>query len=546
MSEPFRPRTFGAVLADVSARLPDKRAVVFGDSAFTYSEVAQRVRTVARGLIALGVEPDAKVGIWLPNRIEWIALNLAAAAIGAVTVPVNMRYRTEEADYIIGQCDCDLLAMTDRVLQTDYYAMIREICPELERPRQGRLRSSRLPRLRHVLGLGGEQPPGVAPFSDLERLAAGVSDAQLDERMSAVSVNDICHIQYTSGTTARPKGAMHAHQTLLHDSHEICQAMRIGESDVIFSALPLYHIAGHTSAFLSAFQNGGTFVSSDHFDTAESLHLIQRERCTIIRGTETMFIMMMAHPEFDRYDLSSLRGGVCGSNAPDVLGAVYEKMGVRELTSVFGMSETASASTMTRVGDPLQARLETAGKPLPGIEVRIVDPETRQPLATGDRGEILIRGWNLMRGYYNKPAETAEAIDSEGWLHTGDLGLLDADANLHFIDRIKDVVRVGGENVSAAEVESFLFRHPKVQLVQIVAGPDPRLGQICVAYVKAKPGSDCTADEIIDFCRGKIASFKVPRHVFFVDEFPLTGSGKVQKFVLREMARREIEARTTA
>jgi fatty-acyl-CoA synthase len=330
---------------------------------------------------------------------------------------------------------------------------------------------------------------------------------------------------------------MHPHVTLLRDSYEICQAMRIAEPDVLFSALPLYHIAGYASAFLSSFQNGGTFVTADHFDPGKSLELIERERCTIIRGVETMFIMMMAHPDLDRHDLSSLRGGVCGSNAPDVLDAVYSRMGVHELTSVFGLSETASASTMTRVDDPLKTRIETQGRPLPGIEARIADPETGEPLPPGAQGEILVRGWNLMKGYYNKPKETAETIDAEGWLHTGDLGMQDAEGNLRFIDRIKDVIRVGGENVSAAEVESFLYRHPKVELVQVVAGPDLRLGQVCVAYVKARPGTACSAEEIIEFCRGKIASFKVPRHVFFVDEFPLTGSGKVQKFLLRDRAR---------
>jgi len=541
VTETFTPRTLGTVLEEVAARLPSRRALVFEDVAFTYSELLGRVRTLARGLLAIGLEPGAKVGVWLPNCVEWITLNLAVASIGGVTVPINMRYRTEEAEYILGQSDCELLAMTDQVQQTDYYGMITEVCPELLEAGGGDLKSVRLPRLRRVLGLRGRRPAGVAPFTDLERLSVEVTEEDLSERARSVAPDDICHIQYTSGTTARPKGAMHPHVTLLRDSYEICQAMRIAEPDVLFSALPLYHIAGYASAFLSAFQNGGTFVTADHFDPGKSLELIERERCTIIRGVETMFIMIMAHPDFDRYDVSSLRGGVCGSNAPDVLQAVYNKMGVRELTSVFGLSETASASTMTRVDDPLKTRIETQGRPLPGIEVRIAEPETGSPLPRGAQGEILVRGWNVMKGYYDKPKETAETIDAEGWLHTGDLGLQDSDGNLRFIDRIKDVIRVGGENVSAAEVESFLYRHPKVELVQVVAGPDPRLGQVCVAYVKARAGSDCSAEEVIEFCRGKIASFKVPRHVFFVDEFPLTGSGKVQKFLLRDLARQALE-----
>ena len=538
----FRIRTLASAFEETAARVPEKVALVVEDDRYTYADLSRLAGETARGLLALGIEPAARVAIWLPNSLEWVTAALATAMVGAVTVPVNMRYRREEAEYILSQSEASLLLMTDRVAATDYTAMLADICPELREAEPGALYSATLPNLRHVLSVAETGLKGIRPFSDLGRLGRGVDAGALAEVGPRIDPESVAHIQYTSGTTARPKGAMLTHHSLLRDSYEICQAMRIGEADSIFSALPFFHIAGYASALLSALQMGGSLVTANHFDASKSLRLIERERCTMIRGVETMFVMMMAHPEFEGRDLSSLRGGVCGSYTLEVLNAVYERMGIKEMTSVFGLSETSSASTMTRVEDPLEKRLTTQGRPLPGIEVRIVDPGSNQPLGSEHRGEIVIRGWNLMKGYYEKPTETSEAIDSGGWLHTGDLGYFDGEGYLHFIDRIKDVVRVGGENVSAAEVESFLYRHPKVEMCQIVAGPDGRLGEVCVAYVKLKPGSECSADEIIEFYRGQIASFKIPRYVFFTEEFPITGSGKVQKFLLRERARQDVAA----
>jgi len=455
---------------------------------------------------------------------------------------VNLRYRTEEAEYILSQSGAEVVLVTDQVAGTDYAAMISSICPELLTATPATVRSRTLPGLRQVISTAPSRLPGVRPFGELAELAAQVSEERLDEVIAAVDPESVCQIQYTSGTTARPKGAMLTHNSILRDSYEICQIMRIGEDDVLFSALPFFHVAGYVSAALCTLSMGATLVTGSHFDALQALQLIERHRATIIRGVETMFVMMMAHPDFERHDVSSLRGGVCGSYTETVLREVYRKMGIRELTSVFGLSETSSASCMARVEDPLEVRLTTNGRPLPGVEMRIIDPTSGKPLPHDQRGEIVIRGWNVMKGYYEKPVETAEALDAEGWLHTGDLGFIDQDGNLHFIDRIKDVIKVGGENVSAAEVESYLYRHHKIEICQIVAVPDARLAEVGAAYVKLKPGQECTAEEIIDFCKGSIASFKVPRYVFFTDTFPITGSGKIQKFVLRDQARRDVAA----
>jgi fatty-acyl-CoA synthase len=536
----FRPRTVWAAFEESATRLPDKRAVVLGDDSFTYADLRGRAQATGRGLLALGVAPGARVAVWLPNSIEWLATMLGVGMIGAVLVPVNLRYRQEEAEYILSQSGAEVLLLTDRLAGTDYGALVAAICPELATSTPETFKSASLPGLRQVISIADTGLSGVRPFSQLAQFAEMVDEHALSAALAAVDSESVGHIQYTSGTTARPKGAMLTYQSILRDSYEICQVMHIGEQDVIFSALPFFHVAGYISAALCALQMGGTIVTGSHFEPLTALQLIELHRCTIIRGVETMFVMMMAHPDFDRYDISSLRGGVCGSYTEQVLRDVYSRMAIKELTSVFGLSETSSASCMARVEDPLEVRLTTNGRPLPGVEMRISDPSSHEPVPAGERGEILIRGWNVMKGYFEKPAETAEALDADGWLHTGDLGFIDNDGNLHFIDRIKDVIKVGGENVSAAEVESFLYRHPKIEICQVVAGPDPRLAEVGVAYVKLKPGMEATSEEVIDFCRGKIASFKVPRYVFFTDSFPITGSGKIQKFVLREQARRDV------
>jgi fatty-acyl-CoA synthase len=541
----FRPRSLWAAFDESAARLPDKRAVVLGAESFTYSDLRGLARATARGLLALGVTPGARIAVWLPNSIEWLATALGVGMIGAVLVPVNLRYRQEEAEYILSQSGAEILLLTDRLAGTDYGAMAAAICPELATSPPESFRSALLPGLRHVISIADTGLPGVRPFAQLAELAEQVDEETVAAALAAVDAESVAHIQYTSGTTARPKGAMLTHHSILRDSYEICQVMHIGEPDVIFSALPFFHVAGYVSAALCALQMGGTIVTGSYFDPLTALQLIELHRCTIIRGVETMFVMMMAHPDFERYDITSLRGGVCGSYTEQVLREVFRRMAIPELTSVFGLSETSSASCMARVEDPLEMRLTTNGRPLPGVEMRIIDQTSREPLPAGERGEILIRGWNVMQGYFDKPAETAEALEPDGWLHTGDLGFIDDDGNLHFIDRIKDVIKVGGENVSAAEVESYLYRHPKIEICQVVAGPDPRLAEVGVAYVKVKPGMECTAEEILDFCRGKIASFKVPRYVFFTDSFPITGSGKIQKFVLREQARRDVAAAQT-
>ena len=353
--------------------------MVLSDDSFTYSVLRRLAREAACGLLALGVQPGARVAVWLPNSIEWLSTALGVGMIGAVLVPVNLRYRQEEAEYILSQSGADVVLVTDRLAGTDYGAMIAAICPELATSPPDRFRSASLPGLRQVISNGDNGLPGVRTFAQFTQLAERVDEGALEAALAAVNPESVAHIQYTSGTTARPKGAMLTHQSILRDSYEICQVMHIDERDVIVSALPFFHVAGYISAALCALQSGGTIVTGSHFDPLTALQLIERYRCTIIRGVETMFVMMMAHPEFDKYDISSLRGGVCGSYTEQVLRDVHRRMAIPELTSVFGLSETSSASCMARVEDPLETRLTTDGRPLPGIEMRIIDPLADSP-----------------------------------------------------------------------------------------------------------------------------------------------------------------------
>ena len=534
-------RTLGQVLEETAGRYPENVALIFKDQRISYRHLGEKAKDLAKGLLALGIRQGEKVSIWMGNCLEWIYTQLATAMVGAVLVPLNTRFRTSELEYILGQSDSTTLLMADRFLNIDFAAMVREICPEMESSFPGQLRCSRLPLLKNIILPGENKTAGTFAFEQVLALGQKISDAGLRSRMEEVQPDDVIILQYTSGTTAFPKGVMLSHDGAIRDAFYMGQRQTLTPEDRLFCPLPFFHVGGAVISTLSVLTHGASMVFLETYDPDESLKAVQLEQCTAMNGIETHFLMMYQHPDFARYDISSLKKGWAIGPA-EVIRNVYEKMGMTGVLNIYGTSETSPNVTTTFVDDPLERRVNFHGLPHADSAIRIVEPETGVNLPAGREGEICVRGFNVMQGYYKKPEETVRAIDSQGWLHTGDWGLIDPQTGyLKFTGRMKDILRVGGENVSAMEVESFLLQLPKVKQAQVVSVPDPRLTEVGLAYLELKEGMSATEEEVLSFCKGKIANFKIPRYVVFVTEFPMTGSGKIQKFKLKERAMEEMK-----
>lgn len=529
-------KTLGQVLEEVAERYPENVALIFKDQRISYRMLREKARALAKGFMALGVGRGDKVSIWMGNCPEWIYTQLATAMLGAVLVPVNTRFRTNELEYILGQSESTTLLMADRFLNIDFLAMLKKICPEMEGASPGKLRCERLPFLKNIILIGEKKACGAFAFAEVLNSGQAIPEESLESRIRQVLPDDVIMFQYTSGTTAFPKGVMLSHDGVVRDAFCLGQRQTLTPQDRLFCPLPFFHVGGAVISTLSAITHGASMVFLETYDPEESLKLLQRERCTAMNGIETHFLMMYQHPDYSRYDVTSLKKGWVIGPA-EVVRSVYEKMGMTGVLNIYGTSETSPNVTTTFVDDPLELRINSHGLPHAETEVKIVEPATGVTLLAGKEGEICVRGWNVMKGYYKKPEETAKAIDAQGWLHTGDLGLIDPQTGyLKFTGRFKDMLRVGGENVSAMEVESFMLTHPKVKQAQVVGVPDPRLTEVGMAFLEIKEGMSATEEEILSFCKGKIANFKIPRYVIFVKEFPMTGSGKIQKFKLKEQA----------
>lgn len=529
-------KTLGQVLEEVAERYPENVALIFKDQRISYRMLREKARALAKGFMALGVGRGDKVSIWMGNCPEWIYTQFAAAMLGAVLVPVNTRFRTNELEYILGQSESTTLLMADRFLNIDFLAMLKKICPEMEGASPGKLRCERLPFLKNIILIGEKKACGAFAFAEVLNSGQAIPEESLESRIRQVLPDDVIMFQYTSGTTAFPKGVMLSHDGVVRDAFCLGQRQTLTPQDKLFCPLPFFHVGGAVISTLSAITHGASMVFLETYDPEESLKLLQRERCTAMNGIETHFLMMYQHPDYSRYDVTSLKKGWVIGPA-EVVRSVYEKMGMTGVLNIYGTSETSPNVTTTFVDDPLELRINSHGLPHAETEVKIVEPATGVTLLAGKEGEICVRGWNVMKGYYKKPEETAKAIDAQGWLHTGDLGLIDPQTGyLKFTGRFKDMLRVGGENVSAMEVESFMLTHPKVKQAQVVGVPDPRLTEVGMAFLEIKEGMSATEEEILSFCKGKIANFKIPRYVIFVKEFPMTGSGKIQKFKLKEQA----------
>ncbi len=521
------------VLADVLARdaalFAQHEALVIGETRLTYSALHERVEETARGLRALGIKRGDHVAVCMGNTPEWVIFFYAAATIGAVTVPVNTRFKRDELEYCLSQADVKLLFVADRFLKIDFIGMLREIAPAIDRT----LPDPKLPGLENVVVAGTDVPKGALAFRDMVALGSAWDEPVFDE----VTPGDVLLMQFTSGTTSYPKGVMLTHDNMLRNAAYIAERFDLKEGDRYYSSRVFYHVAGTTLSLLAALAVGACLISSASFEGGEALRLMSEEGCTHTSGNDTMFLMILNHPDFGKYPLK-IRGGWASAGS-EVSRQVIERMGMKGLCHAYGLSEASPNVSMSWHDDAVEKRIDGWGHVLEGLDVSIQDPETGKELAPGTPGEILVRGWSVMKGYYKMPEATAKAIDEQGWLHTGDLGVMDEDGRLRFLSRIKDVFRVGGENVAPAEVEDVLHRHPKVKQAQVIGVPDPRLVEVPAAYVIVREGERATPEEIIEWSKARMANFRVPRYVKIVDSFEnigMTGSAKVQKNKLRAQA----------
>jgi fatty-acyl-CoA synthase len=523
--------TFERVLTRTVEHFGDHDALVFPQFRYrrSYAEFQADVREIACALLALEVKRGEHIGIWATNLPEWVITQFAAAHTGAVLVNINPAYRAHELEYVLNQADITTLLLTDQFKNSSYFDILIGICPELATCPPGELRSARCPKLRYVISLKAEKRPGMWNWEELRQLANRVPQAELTWRQAEIQAGDVVNIQYTSGTTGFPKGAMLTHRNLLMNAYYVGQRLAFSDGDRLCIPVPFYHCFGCVmGTLLSTVYGSAMVVPAEAFDPLATLQAIQAERCTAVYGVPTMFIAELNHPRFAEFDLRSLRTGImAGAPCPiEVMREVVNKMNAREITIAYGLTEFSPVITQTETTDSLEHRVSTVGKVLPGVEVKIVAPGTTDPVPAGQPGELMARGHGLMKGYYNKPKETGEAITPDSWLHTGDLAAQTPDGYYRITGRIKDMIIRGGENIYPREIEEFLYTHPKIADAQVVGLPDAQYGEEPCAWVRLKPGMTLTEEDVKTFCKGKIAHYKIPRYIVFVDEYPTTVTGR--------------------
>ncbi|HJV35482.1 AMP-binding protein [Geomonas sp.] len=537
--------TVGGLLDHIAEKFPDNEALVYVDRGLRYSyrEFNERCRLVAKGLLRLGVKKGDHLSIWAYNVPEWVVLQFATAKIGAVLVTVNTSYKSAELEYILNQSDSSTLFLVEKFKDTSYLQTVAEVVPELAASKPGELASAKLPFLKNVVFLGEGEPAGMMNFQRIVELGEGVSDAELAAVEQGLSVHDVINMQYTSGTTGFPKGVMLTHHNVVNNGFNIGECMKFTEKDRLCIPVPFFHCFGCVLGVMACVTHGTTMVPVEIFDPLKVLEAIEKERCTAVHGVPTMFIAELEHPRFAEFDLTSLRTGImAGSNCPiEVMRRVIRDMHASEITIAYGQTESSPVITQTRTEDPLELKVSTVGRVLPNVELKIVDIETGAELPPGKQGELCTRGYLVMKGYYKMPEETAKAIDADGWLHTGDLAVMDENGYCKITGRIKNMIIRGGENIYPREIEEFLYTHAKISDVQVYGVPDRKYGEQVMAAIVLKGGVTMTEEEVKAFCRGKIANYKIPKYVRFVDSYPMTASGKIQKFKLREMAIRELQ-----
>ena len=543
------PKLFDQIVAQHG----DREAVVsiHQDVRLTYAQLADRVNKLAKAFISAGFEKGDRVGIWSPNNVEWLTTQYATAKAGIILVTINPAYRVHELAYVLEQSGCRGLVMQNQFKTSDYEGMITELCPELAEDFAGALNNEKFPNLKAVISMTSSDLAGIYDWTDFLGLASNKSDEELNVRQSNQDMDDAINIQYTSGTTGFPKGATLSHHNILNNGYFVASAMNFTEEDRLVVPVPLYHCFGMVMGNLGCLSHGACAIyPSEGFEPEAVLQAVQAEKATALYGVPTMFIAELALPNFSDYELSTLRTGImAGAPCPiETMKQVNESMHMTEVEIAYGMTETSPVSFQTRVDSPLDKRVSTVGRVHPHVEVKIIDPETGSICPVGEMGELCTRGYSVMLGYWENPEATATAIDPNGWMHTGDTSIMDGDGYVNIVGRIKDMIVRGGENVYPREIEEYLMTHDSIEAVQVTGVPDPKYGEEIIAWVSLVGGAEMSENDVKEYCKGKIAHYKVPRYIRFSADFPMTVTGKVQKFKMREISIKELglEELTTA
>ncbi|QAZ67361.1 AMP-binding protein [Solidesulfovibrio carbinolicus] len=536
---PLRDLTLGDLLKETASKFPDQDAVVYVDRDYrlTWQQFDELTDELAKGLMALGIQKGEKVAVWATNVPFWVALMFATAKMGAVLLTVNTAYKRNELKYLLTNSDADNIFIINGFRDSDYIEILYDLAPELRNMQRGAIRSETFPHLKRVCFLGVEKHRGMYSIPEIIGLARTVTDEELKARQATFNCHDVVNMQYTSGTTGFPKGVMLSHHNILNNGYSIGQRQRFTSKDKLLIHVPLFHCFGCVLGVMACLNHGTTMVFTEVFDPVKSMMSIEQEKCTAVYGVPTMFIAMLEHPLFAKFDFSSLRTGImAGSVCPvQTMRQVTEKMYMKQITSVYGLTESSPGMTQSDVDDPYHYRVESVGKAFPHVEVKVLDPETNEEVERGKQGEVCCRGYNAMKGYYKNPEATAKCIDADGWLHSGDLGVMDENGFVVITGRIKDMIIRGGENIYPREIEEFLYTMPGIADIQVAGVPSRKYGEEVGAFIILRKDVEMAPEDVKDFCRGQIAWHKIPKYIAFVEEFPLTTSGKVQKYKLREL-----------
>ena len=531
--------TVGGILEKYVAEDPDHEFMIYPDRGlrFTYKEFDERVNIFAKGLLSIGVTKGSKVGVWAKNVPDWMTFMFATAKIGAVLVTVNTNYKNAELEYIMKNADIHTMCMVNGYRDSDYVQILYDLVPELKTTQRGKLRSEKFPELRNVVYIGQEKLRGMYNTSELMKLGTLVGDDELERAKSRVDCHDEINMQYTSGTTGFPKGVMLTSHNILNNGLTIGDRMHFTAADRLLICVPLFHCFGCVLGVCSVITHGSTMVMVEDFDPLKVLASVHRERCTALHGVPTMFIAELHHPMFDMFDLSSLRTGImAGAPCPiETMKQVMDKMYCKEIISVYGLTETSPGMTASAPTDSMEIRATTVGRAFPNVEVKVLDPQTNEECPPGTPGEMCCKGYNIMKGYYKNPEATAAIIDENGFLHSGDLGVMDENGYFRITGRIKEMIIRGGENIYPREIENFLYKMPQIEAIEVAGIPSPKYGEQVGAFIKIKEGCTLTEEEVKLYCRGQIARYKIPKYIFFVEGYPMTASGKIQKYRLKDI-----------
>jgi fatty-acyl-CoA synthase len=538
-------KTLGQVLREKAASHPNRDFLIYADRSlrFTYVEFNKRVDDLAKGFLAMGLKKGDHVGIWATNVPDWNTVLFACARLGLVAITVNTAYKIHELEYVLKQSDMVCLCVIDGWRDSDYIAIVNELIPELKTSQRGNIKSALSPLLKYVVYIGQQKHRGMYSFNEILLLGQHSDDAEFKKIEASLDCNEVVNMQYTSGTTGFPKGVMLTHRNILNNGLGIGDNQRLGEKDIVCLPVPLFHCFGLVLGMMAILTHGSTAAIIEWFDPLLVLATIQKEKCTAAYGVPTMFIAILNHPMFRMFDLTSLRTGImAGSPCPiETMRQVIDLMHMNEVTICYGLTESSPVMTQTHFNDSIEVKVETVGSALPGVEVTIRNPETGEECPDGVHGEFCCRGYSTMKGYYKMPDATAQCIDKDGWLHSGDLGVKNSDGNFRVTGRIKDMIIRGGENVYPKEIEDFLYTMPGIKDVQVVGIASKKYGEEVGAFIILQGGITMKEEDIRDFCRGQISRYKIPKYVFFVESFPVTASGKIQKYMLREQGLKTVE-----